>query len=395
MKKIRILLFLLVLSSCNRYMGTIDPDYTPSNEITEIFSNIQIESNDLKFNLGEVIYPKKINPLLNKSNYEIDKIINTDEKSAINFFNKKIFLSKGENIFVIDIDNNDNNYNIKLDLKSDEYVIHFFEYENNIYLITNISRLFLLESENISEVNDYGIYTTTLPIINYNNLIIFDVFGDIYQINLSDNSIFKKGDIKPRHGISINSNTFVDKSNIYHLFNTGTLITLDKNENELFDNYILEDLNILTSLGFFNELIDTPFNFNDYLYFLDRSGKISVYNPISSEILWEFDTNSTIIHYLFTNDGHLIILTSDKILVFSYKGKLISTYTHNKESPILIFSVQGNIYLISKEGIVSINFDKKTENIFIKNKFTSNIDIYYQNQNIFLKDDKSLFKLSE
>ncbi len=395
MKKIKLLLFLLILSSCDRYMGTIDPDYTPSREVNEIFSNIQIESENLKFNLGDVIYPKSINLVLNKSNYELDKLINIDEKSTIYFFNEKIFLSKGKNIYIFEA--NDDNYysNLKLDLKSDEYVLNFFEYKNSIYLITNISRIFILINENISLINDYGFYITTPPIFNYNNILIFDVFGGIYQINLDENSIQKKGDIKARHGISVNSNTYADKSNIYHLFNTGTLITFNKDENVLFDNFILQDLNILTSLGSFNELVDTPFNYNDYLYFLDRSGKISVFNPISSKILWEFDTNSTIIHYLFTNNGFLIVLTEHKIFVFSNKGSLINTYNHNKESPIYIFNAQENIYLISKQEIVSVNFDKKSENIFIKNKFTSNIDIYYQNQTIFLKDDKSLFKLSE
>ena len=40
MKKIKFLIFLLVLSSCNKYLGTVDPDYTPTNEVTEIFSGL-------------------------------------------------------------------------------------------------------------------------------------------------------------------------------------------------------------------------------------------------------------------------------------------------------------------------------------------------------------------
>ena len=38
MKKIKFLI-LFILTSCNQYLGTVDPDYTPSNEVTEIFSN--------------------------------------------------------------------------------------------------------------------------------------------------------------------------------------------------------------------------------------------------------------------------------------------------------------------------------------------------------------------
>ena len=47
MKKIKFLIFLLVLSSCNQYLGTVDPDYTPTNEVTEIFSDL--DKNNLRF----------------------------------------------------------------------------------------------------------------------------------------------------------------------------------------------------------------------------------------------------------------------------------------------------------------------------------------------------------
>ena len=157
----------------------------------------------------------------------------------------------------------------------------------------------------------------------------------------------------------------------------------------------MDDLNILSSLGVFEELVDTPFSYNDYLYFIDTSGKISVYNPTSSEILWEIDLNSTILNYLFSNDGYLFILTLEKIIILSDNGKIINSYTHNKESPILIFNIQENFYLISKEGIHSINLNKKSEDSFLKNKFSNNLEIYFHEQNIFIKDDKSLFKLSE
>ena len=89
-------------------------------------------------------------------------------------------------------------------------------------------------------------------------------------------------------------------------------------------------------------------------------------------------------------------MTLDKILILSDNGNIVSSYLHNVESPISIFNIQGNIHLISDEGISKLNLnDKKEDNFFYKNKFTGNLEIYYQNQNIYLKDDKSLFKLSE
>ena len=226
-------------------------------------------------------------------------------------------------------------------------------------------------------------------------MIIFSVFGDIYEINLDDKSISKKDNFNSKPGISIKSNIFEDQTKLYYLFNSGTLLTFDKNNYDYLNNYILEDLNILSSIGVFNELVDSTFSYKNYLYLIDRTGKISVFNPVSSDILWELDVNQTILSYLFSNDGYLIIMTFEKIYIISDQGIIINSYTHNKKSPILIFSIKGNIHLISEEGIDKLNLFDQSEESFYKNKFTSNLDIYYQDQNIYLKDDKSLFKLSE
>ena len=74
---------------------------------------------------------------------------------------------------------------------------------------------------------------------------------------------------------------------------------------------------------------------------------------------------------------------------------IINSYSHNKESPITIFKNQENIYLISGDGISKLNLKEKREEIFYKSNFTSNLEIYSQDQNIYLKDEKSLFKISE
>ena len=172
-------------------------------------------------------------------------------------------------------------------------------------------------------------------------------------------------------------------------------MTFDKNNYDYFNNYILEDLNILTSLSGFSELIDTPFSHNDYLYFLDRSGNIAVYNPISSDILWELGINDTILSYLFSNNGYLILMTVNEILILSNNGNIVNSYSHNKELPITIFNIEESIYLISEEGISKFNLNDKEKDSFYKNKFTSNLEIYFQEKNIYLKDNKSLFKISE
>ena len=395
MKKIKFLILFIALTSCNQYLGTVDPDYTPSNEVTQIFSNAQNDTYNSKVDFGNIIYPREINPALSINNLKLDKIMNTDRNSVFNFLYDKIILSKDKKIYVIDNKNENNNFEYELNLSKDEKIIHFFGYRDEIYLLTNRSKISVIDDQNIVDIGNYGVFTNTTPIVLNETLIIFSVFGDIYEINLDDKSISKKDYFNSKPGISIKSNIFEDQTKLYYLFNSGTLLSFDKNNYDYLNNYILEDLNILSSIGVFNELLDSSFSYKDYLYLIDRTGKISVFNPVSSDILWELNVNQSILSYLFSNDGYLILMTFDKILIISDQGNIINSYTHNKKSPILIFSIKGNIHLISEEGISKLNIFDKSEESFYKNKFTSNLDIYYQDQNIYLKDDKSLFKLSE
>ena len=394
MKKIKFLIFLIVLSSCNQYLGTVDPDYTPTNEVTEIFSDFKNNNYIKEVKFGDIIFPKVVNSSLNINNLEIEKITNINKNSIVNFVNEKIFISKDETIYSID-KNNQNKFEYELNLNKDEEIISIFKFNENIHILTNRSRIFVIDGKSISEIADYNIFINTNPIILHKNLILLSVFGDIYDVKLDDYSILKKENFILNSGISVKSNLFEDKTNLYYLFNAGTLLTFDKNNFDFYNNYLLEDLNILTSFDRFSELIDTPFSYNEYLYFLDRSGKIAVYNPVSSDILWELDINDTIISYLFSNDGYLILMTFNEVLILSDNGNIINSYSHNKESPISIFNIQENLYLISEEGISKLNLNDKREVSFYKNKFTNNLEIYYQEQNIYLKDDKSLFKLSE
>ena len=74
------------------------------------------------------------------------------------------------------------------------------------------------------ELADYDIFINTAPIVLDKNLILFSVFGEIYDVNLDDYSISKKDNFILKPGISIKSNIFEDNTNSYYLFNSGTLI---------------------------------------------------------------------------------------------------------------------------------------------------------------------------
>ena len=83
MKKIKFLIFLLALSSCNKYLGTVDPDYSPTNNVTEIFSDIDKNKLRSEVEFGDIIFPKAVNPSLYINTLEIEKIININKNSKI------------------------------------------------------------------------------------------------------------------------------------------------------------------------------------------------------------------------------------------------------------------------------------------------------------------------
>ena len=64
MKKIKFLIFLLALSSCNQYLGTVDPDYIPTNEVTEFFSDLDKNKLRSEVDFGDIIFPQAVNPSL-------------------------------------------------------------------------------------------------------------------------------------------------------------------------------------------------------------------------------------------------------------------------------------------------------------------------------------------
>ena len=58
MRIIKLICLLLLLNSCNKYLGVVDPDYTPSDELKDVFSNELNKSNESEISeIKKIIYP--------------------------------------------------------------------------------------------------------------------------------------------------------------------------------------------------------------------------------------------------------------------------------------------------------------------------------------------------
>ena len=58
MRLIKFFFFLFLLSSCNKYFGVVEPDYSPSKGVAEIFSsNVNVVELKDDINFGPTKYP--------------------------------------------------------------------------------------------------------------------------------------------------------------------------------------------------------------------------------------------------------------------------------------------------------------------------------------------------
>ena len=386
-----LLLFFIIISSCNEYIGTIEENYEPTKTISDIFINDNTYKEIDNIFIPKIIYPIAINED-NFRNFEnIRKIHSIQQNTRIIFLDNKYYLYSENKISAFYFDGN--KIKIKIDLEKDEKIISLFKYKSEIYFLTNRSKLFKLNDESYELILDYEIFISPNPIIIDNIIILFSVFGEAIEINLNDNNASNKGSFLINYGILDNYKSNKSDESIFYLYNSGTLLTLDKNSYLIKNNYYLEDLNILSNVGTFSDLLDTPFLYNNYFYFIDRSGLISAFNPINASILWETDISNSILDFLFSINGYLILLTFDDVMIYNKNGELVKIFKHDVENPISIFGINEEFHIISENGINSFNINSKTQINFIKNKFTTQLDLHLNNSNIYLKDDNHIFIL--
>ena len=394
MKIVKLISFLLLLSSCNQYLGTVEPDYIPQNDVKEVFLNKTrtIESND-EFKLDEVFYPynKKFNF---KKPLDFIKITSVDKKSQFLFLDNEIYYSKKNNIYSINKKDYKKNNSFEVEIDKNEEIILISFFNNNIYILTNKGKVFKSLQNGYEIILDLQVFLSQNTISQTSKIIAFSVFGDIIEINLENNSFVKTGDFAVNHGITNPSNTYSYDNNNVILYNSGTLIFLKQRDNTPETNYFLEDLNILSRVGIFEEFLDTPFNVDNFFYFVEKKGLISVFNPITSEILWETDISSSVIDFFIDKNKNLLILKFNKIYIYTPQGYLQKEIAHNQENPFNFWTDGKNLYLVNQDGISIVNFNGEIIES-IKQKFTDFLKIFENNNQYYFIDSRNLYTLSE
>jgi hypothetical protein len=396
MRIIKVLCFLLLLSSCDKYLGVVEPDYNPTDELKDIFTNnldksYQAEISEIK----KIIYPSDNFYISDINSLEIKKIISLEGSSSIHFEKDNVYYTKKDKLIIYNLTESKEILQINLNLDKDEKIIKIFEYSKKKFILSNKSKLFLLNDDEVNLVANFDQFITDKIIHQNEKILIFTVFADLYEINLIEYSSNLKGNFPIKHGVNTSSKNYNYKNQISHLFNSGTLIFLNLKNYNVEANYYFEDLNILSSLRYFEEFVDAPFSHNDYLYFIDKSGLISVFNPAKSEFLWEIDINLNIKDFNFSEDGKLLLLTNNNVLILDNFGNLITTLEHSNETPLKLISEKDKILIIAKKGIDILDLKSESRVNFFKNKFEGAVEYIRFNSNSYIKDNKNLYKFSE
>ena len=395
MKIVKFILFFLILTSCNKYLGTIEPDYEPKNEVTNIFEKDYNQSPSLNnFQINEKHFLNNNKHIsANISFKDANKLFSTDSETRLSFNDNTLIKSTKDEVTIFNLGDLKTIEKYDISLEKNELVLDIIAYKENIFLLTNQSSLYEIVGESIVLINRFDVLSEIKPILIGGDLYILSVFGELHKLDLLNFTILSQGKFSTNYGLSALSEVNHYQNYTSYLFNSGTPIFINEDTKSVEDTYYFEDLNILTSLGAFEDLISVPLSLNNNLLFIDRSGKISQFNPLTSIISWELDLNEPIKDFIYSNNEDLIVLTTSNIF-FIQKGEITYRNKHLIENPFKIFLHNNDLLIVSDMGVSHFDESGNT-NIILKQKFIDSIDITIYKSKIYLNDSKALFILSE
>ena len=402
----RIIIISLILSGCgNNYLGTVEDDYTPTKKI------IYLNNYEVDFSVNKL----ELLPELLFKNFDIFQAPKLNLKT-VNFSKiKKIF--KNESISnIVDFDNNliyiAKNYSLKSfsnnKIYSKSVLPKNFRKNNNQFKI-------VLENNKLFVISDYGeIFKISQnwsfePLASANKKINFinshegkflfiDLNGTLLTFDTIQNTFNSSDIMDVNYGFNNKNYDILNYNNLlFHNINTKTFAIIDLNNYKFINKYVLDSLNILSSIGDVEGLVNTPLIVENGVIFVSEKGKIFNFDINNDEIIWDLDLNEIIIDFISSPNG-LILITDTNIHVYeAINGKLISKNKHNVFNPTLISLINSKLLVIGQNNLNFIDFNPYNFDTSIIIKFkNNNIDsIGYSNGNYFLKNKDNIYTLSE
>ena len=400
-------ILLLFLSSCsNKYLGTIDEDYYPTNKIVYLERNeFDKSSNDINFLKSNRFENFNIfkNSKLDLEVNEFDKVKKLFKNDSIsNFVNYKgsiLYISKNFTLNSYSNSEITKKFQIpKEHTKKKELLFEITFNKGKLLAISNYGQIFKIEKD--WSFKSLAKLDKKIDIINLGSdkLVFIDLNGGLIDFDISTNSFSSLDKLDINFGFknrAYDTNAYADVTLVN--INTSTLAIINNDKPQFMFNYTLDSLNILSSVGEISELVNTPFLAENGAIFIDVSGKIINFDISSDEILWENNLKEIIIDFIQYSNA-LILLTENNFYILETKsGQLISQTKHSVINPSLISMVNSKLFLLGENDLVLFDLSSSDLKIFKSIKFkNNNIDaVGYNNGNYYLKNEDAVYTLSE
>ena len=404
---IKVILLLLFLSSCSdKYLGTIDEDYFPKNKI------VYLENNNIEKSLSNIKF-------LNSNRFQnFDIFKNTKQDLEVNNFNKVKKLFKNDSIsnfvnykgFILYISKNFslNSYSNSKITKKSQIPKEYTE-KNKLSFEITFSKGQLLAISSNGEIfkieQDWSFKSLAklnkkIDIINSGSekLLFIDLDGELIAFDSTTNLFSSIDKIDINFGFKnkeydINVYSDVTLINI----NTNTLAIIDNNKPQFLYNHTLDSINILSSRGEINELVNTPFLTENGSIFVDISGKVMNFEISSDDFLWEVNLKDIIIDFIKYSNSLILVTKNNIYILETKKGKLINQIEHKVINPSHVSIVNSNLLLLGENNLALFDLSSSDLKVFKSIKFkNNNIDtVGYNNGSYYLKSEDAVYVLSE
>ena len=404
---IKVILLLLFLSSCsNKYFGTIDEDYYPTNKIVYLEKNkLDKSSNDIiflksnQFENFNIFKHSKLDLEVNefdkvKKLFKNDSISNfVNYKGSILYISKNFTLNNYSNSEIIKKSQIPKEHTKKKDLS---FEITFNK--GKLLAISNYGEIFKIEKD--WSFKSLAKLDKKIDIINLGSdkLVFIDLNGGLIDFDISTNSFSSLDKLDINFGFknrAYDTNAYADVTLVN--INTSTLAIINNDKPQFMFNYTLDSLNILSSVGEINELVNTPFLAENCVVFIDVSGKIINFDISSDEILWENNLKEIIIDFIQYSNALILVTEKNFYILETKSGQLISQTEHLVINPSMISMVNSKLLLLGENDLFLFDLSSSDLKIFKSIKFkNNNIDaVGYNNGNYYLKNEDAVYTLSE
>ncbi len=402
---IRLIFILFLVTGCDKYLGTIEDNYIPSENISSLNkSKIKLSSNELiqlnsTIKENSSIFSIPFGNLKSSSNFSLNRIFKKKPASNYVQLNNDIFFIS-DDFYLMSYADGKLNKIEKIPKSSNNKLItdyYLLKKDNKLIIVSDYGEVYYFD-EVISLIYNLNIMLNSKPILHQDNLIIFTLGGDILTFNIFSNEVRVADYFDTNFGYKDKIyNSYIFDNSLFYTYNNNTVIFLDLLTMKVSNNFVLDTVSITSNMTDFSDLVNTPI-YNKYGTFLvSNNGKIINFDFSNDLINWEINLLEKVNNFTAYSNS-LAVLTNKRIIILdSLDGSIMAEAIHNIESPNSMAFINNKLIIAGNDIFTffdilqnKINLDFRIKH---KNKNLNNIG--YSSGDLYLRSHDSVYLLSE